>query len=242
MFSLLLQESRFRSGLALKSTIPAMMAAAMVGGGGLLLSAGSAQALDTCFFGGAIGPSGYTACSTGLVLTTGDKNVKLTTLPTVGSGQIDFANLVGDLFTVRTFFTPVLNAQFSNAKFQYDIDIISGTQKFAGIKLAVNAVQAVDVSKADATPGGPYFETLFSADSLSPIPSGLGFYAVSGDRTSLSVLDTYTVGPTSSLTSFTNTFQQTEVPGPLPLVGAGMAFGFSRKLRNRIKTSARAKA
>jgi hypothetical protein len=30
--------------------------------------------------------------------------------------------------------------------------------------------------------------------------------------------------------------QQAEVPGPLPLAGAGMAFGFSRQLRHRIKS------
>jgi len=37
----------------------------------------------------------------------------------------------------------------------------------------------------------------------------------------------------------TNTFSQksvSEVPGPLPLLGAGLAFGYSRKLRSRIKS------
>ena len=29
----------------------------------------------------------------------------------------------------------------------------------------------------------------------------------------------------------------TEVPGPLPLLGVGAAFGFSRRLRRRISTS-----
>jgi hypothetical protein len=33
-----------------------------------------------------------------------------------------------------------------------------------------------------------------------------------------------------------NGFRQ-EVPGPLPLLGAGTAFGFSRKLRQRLQTS-----
>jgi len=33
-----------------------------------------------------------------------------------------------------------------------------------------------------------------------------------------------------------NSFQQTtRVPGPLPLLGAGAAFGFSRRIRSRIK-------
>jgi hypothetical protein len=40
-------------------------------------------------------------------------------------------------------------------------------------------------------------------------------------------------GPTQSLS-----LQQNEVPGPLPILGAGAAFGFSRKLRNRIKLKA----
>ena len=34
------------------------------------------------------------------------------------------------------------------------------------------------------------------------------------------------------------TSQGTKVPGPLPVLGAGAAFGFSRKLRNRIKQAA----
>jgi hypothetical protein len=40
----------------------------------------------------------------------------------------------------------------------------------------------------------------------------------------------------SPLPSFTNIITQT--PGPLPILGAGAAFGFSRKLRKRIKQSA----
>lgn len=48
------------------------------------------------------------------------------------------------------------------------------------------------------------------------------------------VEDTYTlVNQGSQLDNYTNTFRQT--PGPLPILGAGAAFGFSRKLRSRIK-------
>jgi hypothetical protein len=38
--------------------------------------------------------------------------------------------------------------------------------------------------------------------------------------------------------SIQNAFTQQPVPGPLPILGAGAAFGFSRKLRSRIKASA----
>jgi hypothetical protein len=49
---------------------------------------------------------------------------------------------------------------------------------------------------------------------------------------------TATITPVSgTFNSFSDTIVQEEVPGPLPLLGAGVAFGFSRKLRQRVKTS-----
>ena len=52
------------------------------------------------------------------------------------------------------------------------------------------------------------------------------------------VRDIATVPPNdlgSNIDAYQNTFRQT--PGPLPILGAGAAFGFSRKLRSRIKAS-----
>lgn len=61
----------------------------------------------------------------------------------------------------------------------------------------------------------------------------------------LFVKDTYTPSLNGSLTTLNNSFTQGDarndrVPGPLPLLGAGAAFGFSRKLRSRMKVSAKA--
>lgn len=42
------------------------------------------------------------------------------------------------------------------------------------------------------------------------------------------------LGSGASVSSWNNTISQT--PGPLPILGAGAAFGFSRKLRRRIKS------
>jgi hypothetical protein len=61
----------------------------------------------------------------------------------------------------------------------------------------------------------------------------------------LFVKDVYAPGLNGSLTTLNNSFTQGDtshdtVPGPLPLLGAGAAFGFSRKLRSRIKGSAKA--
>ena len=56
--------------------------------------------------------------------------------------------------------------------------------------------------------------------------------------TSINVTDTYSVTETGQLITFVNEYTQTnDVPGPLPLFGAGAAFGFSRRLRSRIKGS-----
>jgi len=56
----------------------------------------------------------------------------------------------------------------------------------------------------------------------------------------LKVQNIWDVKTGSVLNSFGDTYTQDAVPGPLPLLGAGIAFGFSRKLRRRISTSAQA--
>jgi hypothetical protein len=48
----------------------------------------------------------------------------------------------------------------------------------------------------------------------------------------LYIVDTVNAG-TSTIDAYQNVYRQT--PGPLPILGAGAAFGFSRKLRSRIK-------
>lgn len=63
---------------------------------------------------------------------------------------------------------------------------------------------------------------------------------IGGEVKSISVMDTYAV-TVGSISSFQNSFTQKpdqgtpdQVPGPLPLLGAGAAFGFSRRLRTRV--------
>jgi hypothetical protein len=79
------------------------------------------------------------------------------------------------------------------------------------------------------------------AVTLTSINGGISNVNIGG--TFLNVTDTYRVTNTGGLNSFNNGFTQNDippVPGPLPLMGAGMALGFSRKLRSRIKGSVKA--
>jgi hypothetical protein len=62
--------------------------------------------------------------------------------------------------------------------------------------------------------------------AITPFIGG-GLYEV------IYVRDTYTIPGGTSLNSVTNTFYQT--PGPLGVLGAGTAFGFGRKLRDRVR-------
>lgn len=137
--------------------------------------------------------------------------------------------------------TPVVNS----ATFTYDLEIFTGTKHFSGARIdSLNSAgPTTQVVKTELL--GPYFATLTSVngipDPLSP-PSPF-IETVPGNVKKLRVLDTYSVTDGGELSEFSNTFRQSsEVPGPLPVVGAGMAFGFSRKLRSRIKASAGAKA
>ena len=69
----------------------------------------------------------------------------------------------------------------------------------------------------------------------SPITLSTGgttIASVIGKPTKITVVNTYTPG-NGSIDNAQNTFRT--VPGPLPILGAGAAFGFSRKLRGRIK-------
>lgn len=79
-------------------------------------------------------------------------------------------------------------------------------------------------------PGGDYFPTGANSSSPQPIlPSLLGLDASGTWRLTISDVDFVFTG---SLGSWTLNLQ--EVPGPLPLLGAGAAFAWSRRLRRKL--------
>ena len=76
--------------------------------------------------------------------------------------------------------------------------------------------------------------------TLSSTNGSSSFDDVAGGPQILTVRNEY--NGAGAIDSFENSFKQTStVPGPLPVLGAGVAFGFSRKLRRRIN-GARVKA
>jgi hypothetical protein len=81
-----------------------------------------------------------------------------------------------------------------------------------------------------------------AAATYVPVNTAVGQTKTYSNTTTVSDAFTAGVGVTQgTITQFTQSFNfadtpppTTSVPGPLPLVGAGIAFGYSRKLRKRI--------
>jgi hypothetical protein len=227
-----------------------LLTAGLLGGAALsTLGAGSAQAAGgrlECSFGAfALAPPALCSAIDWTVgWTLADK--KLTnfsfdpTIPVGGppSGYFsfiwdDFGNpglSVEDMWTTLVTFNPSLPPP-STGSYSYDLAIIepykSAGWMFKDVELDVDhAGSGQEVTKTIVGGGNPVLVSM-DGDPVGPVPLF---------GTSISVTDSWDLNPaTGTIMAISNTYAQTEVPGPLPLLGAGAAFGFSRRIRNRIK-------
>jgi hypothetical protein len=97
---------------------------------------------------------------------------------------------------------------------------------------------ALSVAATNA-PGSPSETPSYPNLGQSATTPDVGFTA--GTTTSMFSNTLLADGTGAGVTQFANRLNQrngVETPGPLPLLGAGAAFGFSRKLRNRVKLAA----
>jgi hypothetical protein len=171
----------------------------------------------------------------------------------VGSNDGNFAN---DEFVADLTWEPLLAGTQGPFSFSYDVAITlppnpAVTGPFGGgapISWDGRAYvfDTVSLESDSTTPTSNVTKTI-TADGLiltvlnsvngEPVPAGVKTYTFTDNFTKVNIQDTFQLtGSTSTLTSISNSLTQraVEVPGPLPILGAGMAFGFSRKLRKRI--------
>ena len=152
-----------------------------------------------------------------------------------------------DIFSLNIDFVPNQNGPVSGS-FEYWIaaDAVAGySLKDVGLD-----------STAYHEPGGPtttvtkeVFDPI-SSDSIVKLTSTNGLPS-NPERefigaTEVRVVDSWIVGSGDTLEDIKNSYRQDfsrapgdEVPGPLPLLGAGAAFGFSRRLRSRLLAAKR---
>ena len=182
------------------------------------------------------------------------------------SGGYSIANLVG-LSTTGCIIGDKIYSDFSfsgawagSSNFTFS-NSPADQHTFGGSGLALNPGAYSYTYKVKIAPGNPLqrllgyrtgsgtsdlFLPLVSTKTLAGTPGGT--VTAINDLTSPSYMySPYVTGPvvfTSNinvtggrLDILTDTLGQVTVPGPLPIVGAAAAFGFSRKLRHRIKST-----
>lgn len=101
--------------------------------------------------------------------------------------------------------------------FAIDTDVPPLTQQATAIKDVASGAEVLNVTSNNGVPGGP---AIFA-----------------GNYKSVVVTDKVVVNETGSVFSVTNAWNQRKVstvPGPLSILGAAAAFGYSRRIRRRI--------
>lgn len=226
----------------------AISAALLTGCAGLLVG-GSAKAaavatVDTCTFGvaGATCPT-YTTAPGRLA----DKIFSVVKAPNQGSGEVKFTwvdytgdglSLDDDWSSVIDWGTPGLIGPLAVGEFDYTLSI----DPASGYSFGVVSLDSLEGGSAvnPTTVTKELFEGLTATNSLGVLTSVDGGHdeldlAGTGIQ-QLYVKDRWSVPEQHTLETLSNGFTQT-VPGPLPLLGAAAAFGWSRKLRRRVGTA-----
>ena len=258
MLSSLLQKAGFRPGRALHLTIPkVLMAVALAGGSAPILFAGLAEAAPTsptdysCNPLTTGGSGGFRSIAfgdffVGDTITCADKKFTVQSFDFGGTtGDVEFewtetppAGFVNDFFSVDIDFSPVaFGGQVGH--FEYKLEISDPNYAYDTIQLDSN----VAVGSGGGTPLNTEVKKIVNGATTLTSINGAQVGPIALPYASpIIVRDEWQVGATDTLDNIKDTVtQRNEVPGPLPLMGAGMAFGFSRKLRSRIKASASAK-
>ena len=205
-----------------------VLAASMLAGGAYLLNAGGAMAANTspipC---GTIGPvvaGSFSYTATPISPPT----------PTTGTGSCTISSPVAGFNDVVTMDVKFVSELVGPATGTYSYKLTSDNgQPFLKGLIDSDLDFGTGIVKKQVYSDSSFTTLIFDYTSTSGSSSGLQ-PLTNQSLTEIYVRDTYTVDAGSQLDNFTNTFQ---TPGPLPILGAGAAFGFSRKLRGRIKAA-----
>jgi hypothetical protein len=138
----------------------------------------------------------------------------------------------------------------------FDVEIVSGPDDstppfdadgtnwvFDRVGLAVDAnqlpVSGQRVVKAVNGITGAVTTFEFELVNVNEVPVGDAIKTLSGNYKKISIIDSITIPAGATLTSVSNAWTQRPIqtPGPVAIAGAATAFGFSRRLRNRVKAA-----
>lgn len=223
----------------MKRTIP--MAGVLAAALGTLSSLPAAQAATSglCFFdvSGATLP-GVSCADYAVQLD--DKRFTVVTSPTSGAGQVAWETSPPlpsqpDLWQVQIDWGGSGLAGPVNGLFEYTVEILSDNTRFASIGLSTAGnfpSPGVDSSVTKEVyqgldGNGPLIDQVVSDDGSANYSNPIG-----GNQ--IFVRDSWSVADGATLDNVSNYITQ-EVPGPLPVLGAVAALGWTRRLRRRQK-------
>lgn len=155
-------------------------------------------------------------------------NVVYNWFDTLGDGPGNYAD---DIWTFAVSAAPSVTGPLS-LTYSYDVNIVESGWAFDKLSLESDVVTSNNTRVVKLS--SPENSDL---TSLNGTPDGPKDYIFLNDYTTIRVTDNVNLqGSADILTSVTNSWTQrpVTVPGPLPILGAGVAFGMSRKLRRRI--------
>jgi hypothetical protein len=200
-----------------------------------VLSAGSAQAANTtdCSALGAISTGNLAVTN---IICGGDANGRSDLKIELSQGGVNYL-FSGDL-------TPT--GGFNNGNISYDIAILpTAGQEFQDVTLSATGLfSSYSATKEIAWAGGPGAVLVTGVPPVGPAEPVFSFAPFPNVK-ALSIKDIW-LGATSAdtITDINNGFRLRaardpgdSVPGPLPMAGAAVCFGLSRKLRARIRNA-----
>jgi len=216
-------------------------AAALVGAG---LSLGFAA--PTYAQGASCGVNGATLFAAGYTCTAGDKLYSEFTILQGGTTLAGTTNffVISDNDPSHTL-SAVGNYGVGTYAFSYKMEIVGpnlATREFGSIKTGAT-------TSIIPPPPNTWTKTLAAVPVTAPGSVVSTETSVGGESTTAAFADgiksavfTSTLNVTGGVvTGFSDSMTQdiihNDVPGPLPILGAGMAFGFSRKLRRRVSAA-----
>ena len=195
----------------------------------------SVRAGNICSFGGNLDAP---ACSLDFIFDKqGDKTFKFVQVPTTGRGTVQFVEQVPGTWVVDVDYIPDLVRPLMGwLEFDLTIDPApSNLFTFLDYGLVITGPPVGQVPPMFKVKTTSTDLPMIMADELHPVVVDV----FDPDLKTTRIRNDYMVTE-GSINSLQNSFTQTEgkqppeVPGPLPLLGAGAAFGFSRRLRTRV--------
>jgi len=189
------------------------------------MNAGSARATLSCTFGG-----GLSTCNN----TEGNLVFSNFTLGTgydpTAASPITIDNPFPNFYRIKAFYNPDLAPGLGSGSFSFTASASPGYRfKLASIDSSTSGLSGASWTFTNTISGltaSPLISANGSNIDNSPFPSGV---------TSTNVTVSWAGNGSIVAEDSVITFEVEQVPGPLPILGAASAFGFSRRLHRRVK-------